>query len=70
MYLVSGIIIFFVITNYFFGFKLYGKPKNENYFNNVTKYNFEKDKYILPQPKYVVVTSMLVRNNDWNVYCT
>ena len=41
MYLVSGIIVFFVIINYFLGLKLYDKPKNDSYFNNVTKYDFE-----------------------------
>ena len=67
MYLGSGIIVFFVIINYFLGLKLYDKPKNDSYFNNVTKYDFEKDRYILPQPKYVIIISILVRNNDWHV---
>lgn len=58
MYIVSGVIIAFVIINYFLGYKLYSVPKNENYFNNVNRLNLSKERYISPEPQYVLVLSI------------
>lgn len=60
MYVVSVIIVLLVFANYFLGYKLYSKPKNEAYFNNVNRLDFEKERYIAPNPKYVVTISMLI----------
>ena len=58
MYVVSGIIIVFIVINYFLGYKLYSVPKNEKYFNNVTALDFSKGKYICPEPRYVILISI------------
>lgn len=58
MYIVSGIIIAFIAINYFLEYKLYSVPKNEGYFNNVTEFNIEREKYISPQPLYVTMISI------------
>lgn len=58
MYVVSLIIIAFIIVNYFLGYKLYSEPKNERYFNNVNELNFSKERYIVPEPGYVVRISI------------
>ena len=58
MYVVSGIIIAFIVINYFLGYKLYSVPKNEKYFNNVTALDFSKGKYICPEPRYVILISI------------
>lgn len=58
MYIVSGIIIIFIVINYFLEYKLYNVPKNEGYFCNVTEFNIEKEKYISPQPLYVTMISI------------
>lgn len=58
MYVVSGVIIAFVIINYFLGYKLYSVPKNERYFNNVNDLNFSKSRYISPEPRYVAIISI------------
>lgn len=58
LYIVSGIIIAFIAINYFLEYKLYSVPKNEGYFNNVTEFNIEREKYISPQPLYVTIISL------------
>ena len=60
MYVVSAIIIFFIFLNYFWGYKLYTVPKSEKYFNNVSELNFSKGRYISPEPKYVVMLSIIM----------
>ena len=60
VYVVSAVILLFIVLNYFLGVKLYSEPQNPNYFTNVTHLNFQKNKYITPQPKYVVLISILV----------
>ena len=60
MYVVSAIIVLFIFLTYFLGFKLYSEPENEGYFNNVNELNFEKTKYIAPNPKYITSISILV----------
>lgn len=59
MYIVSGIIVIFIIINYFLEYKLYNVPSNTGYFNNVAEFNLEKDKYISPRPLYVTLASIL-----------
>lgn len=60
MYVVSVVIILLIFLNYFLGYKLYSKPKNEAYFNNVKRLDFDKERYIAPNPKYVVTISILI----------
>lgn len=59
MYIVSGLIILFIIINFFLEYKLYSEPQNATYFNNVNEYNLERDKYISPRPLYVLLISVL-----------
>ena len=60
VYVVSAIILLFIILNYFFSVKLYQEPENEQFYNNVKSLNFIKEKYIVPQPKYVTLISILL----------
>ena len=60
MYIVSILMVIFVVVNYFFSYKLYEEPKNKNYFSNVKEINFEKERYIAPNPKYVALISILL----------
>lgn len=60
MYVVSVIIVLLIITNYYLGKKLYSVPKNKEYFNNVERLDFTKEKNIAPNPKYVTIISILV----------
>lgn len=59
VYVVSAIILFCIIINYYLSVKLYREPNNISYFNNVTNFNFSKTKYITPEPKYNVIISIL-----------
>ena len=58
MYIVSAIIIVFILVNYILGYKLYAEPKSERYFNNVNELNFSKGRYLAPEPKYIVTYSI------------
>ena len=60
MYGVSAIIIILIIINYYLGKKLYSIPNNKEYFNNVERLDFTKEKHIAPNPRYVVIISILV----------
>lgn len=60
MYVVSVIVILLIFLNYFLSVKLYGEPKNENFLNNVKTLNFPKEKNITPNPRYVIVISILL----------
>ncbi len=60
MYVISGIILVFVIVNYYLSFKLYQLPTNEKYYNNVNEIHFEKEKNILADPKYTNILSVLI----------
>ena len=59
VYVVSAIMLLFIIINYYLSIKLYREPNNVSYFNNVTNLNFSKNKYITPEPKYIVTVSIL-----------
>ena len=60
MYIVSVIIVIFTFVNYFLSFKLYDVPQNKEFLNNVNEVRFTKDRYIAPEPKYVVLISILL----------
>lgn len=59
VYIVSMVVVILVGLNFFLGEKLYRVPKDENYFNNVERYDFSKNREITPDPKYVVAISIL-----------
>ena len=59
MYIVSIVIVLMIFINYFLSAKLYSVPQNEEFLNNVNQLNFEKEKNIAPNPKYVTVISIL-----------
>ena len=59
VYVVSVIMLLFILLNYYLSIKLYREPNNVSYFNNVMNLNFSKNKYITPEPKYIVKVSIL-----------
>ena len=59
MYVVSGIVAFLVILNMILGKTLYKEPKNEDFFHNVRKISVPKERYIFPEPKYVLGVSVI-----------
>lgn len=59
MYIVSAVILVIIFVNYLLSIKLYSVPKKEEFFNNVNQLNFQTEKNIAPNPKYVTVISIL-----------
>ena len=59
MYVVSIVILVIIFINYLLSIKLYSVPKKEEFFNNVNQLNFQNEKNIAPNPKYVTVISIL-----------
>ncbi len=59
MLFVTILIIILEITNIVLSIVLYQEPKNEEYFCNVRQVEVPKSRYILPEPRYMIVTSIL-----------
>ena len=59
MYIVSVLMILFTVLNYVFGCVLYKEPEDETFFENVHQVTIEKNRYILPEPRYALISSMV-----------
>ena len=59
MYIVSALIVLFTLLNWVFSIVLYKLPEDQGYFHNVNQVHIEKNRYILPEPRYAVVSSIM-----------
>lgn len=63
-YIITGIIILLALTNLILGIKLYEKPNEEGYFNNVGKVDLNRERNILAEPKHIsflsIITGILI----------
>ena len=59
MYIVSVLMIVLVISNFVFSKILYKEPQSDEFFSNVKNISIPKEKYILPDPKFVLGISVL-----------
>ncbi|MBQ8299688.1 MAG: hypothetical protein IJX99_07565 [Clostridia bacterium] len=57
--ILSGIIIVLALINFILGIKLYEKPRENGYFNNVGELNMSRERTIAADPKYVLVISVI-----------
>lgn len=59
IYIISVIMLLLIGLNLFLSYKLYEVPTNQEYFNNVTEINLEKERNIAANPKYIVFISII-----------
>ena len=60
MYVISVYMIFLVVSNFVFSKIMYKKPPTNDYDNNVKEIVVTKERFILPDSKYVLGISILV----------
>jgi hypothetical protein len=60
MYAITAVIFVAIFANYLLGYKLYGEPKNKEYFSNVNNYNTINKRELMASPKYVVELSIFI----------